>query len=189
MSEVKQTRITIKRLKVASFASEETLCYEATVLLDGLPIAQARNDGHGGMTFLKPIRGAEDKLKAAEAFAKALPPLITEHSDPQGHTHNLELPMSLEFLVDLLASHEHDDKRLRGIFRKDFTKKILFVADNQLLYLQRVKRNSCSDADLRRLHAQVRAKHGPETTILSDLGAEEAYALWKRFVLDKEKPS
>ena len=189
MSEVNQTRITIKRLKVASFASEETLCYEATVLFDGFPIAQARNDGHGGLTLLRVIRGAEDKLKAAEAFATALPPLISEHSDPQDPTHKLELPMSLDFLVDLLASREHEDNRLRAMFRKDFTKKILFVADNQLLYLQRVKRNLCSNTELRRLHAQVRAKHGPETTILSDLGVEEAYALWKRFVLDKEKPS
>ena len=97
--------------------------------------------------------------------------------------------MSLDFLVDLLADQEYEDKRVRALFRRDFAKKILFVTNNKLLYLRRVKRDSCSDADLRRLHAQVRAKHGPETTILSDLGVEEAYVLWKRFVLKEEGPS
>ena len=41
----KQNRITLKNLKVADFASEETLCFTATVVFDGSSIAQARNDG------------------------------------------------------------------------------------------------------------------------------------------------
>ena len=41
----KQDRITLKNLKVADFASEETMCFSATVVFDGTPIAEARNDG------------------------------------------------------------------------------------------------------------------------------------------------
>jgi hypothetical protein len=189
MSEVKQTRITIKRLKVASLASEETLCYEATVLLDGLPVAQARNDGQGGVTFMRAIKGTEGKLDAAEAFAKMLPPLITEDPDPRDPTGQLELPMSLDFLVDLLASYEHENKRLRALFRNDFTRKILFVVGNHLHYFKRVNRKSCTDTQIRRLHARIREKHGPKTTILSELPSEEAFVIWKRFVLDEGKAS
>ncbi|CAM5211279.1 hypothetical protein CDEF62S_04990 [Castellaniella defragrans] len=47
----KQDRITLKNLKVADFASEETLCFTATIVFDGIPIAEARNDGHGGSTL------------------------------------------------------------------------------------------------------------------------------------------
>src|SRR3546814_10803069 len=47
----KQDRITLKNLKVADFASEETMCFSATVVFDGTPLAEARTDGHGGSTF------------------------------------------------------------------------------------------------------------------------------------------
>ncbi len=39
---IKQDRIALKNLKVAQFASEETLCFTATVLFDGIAIVQAR---------------------------------------------------------------------------------------------------------------------------------------------------
>lgn len=189
MSEVKQTRISLIRLKVADFASQETLCFEATVLLDGIPIAQAQNEGHGGMTVLHAITGAEATLAAAETFAKGLPPLITEHPDPRDPTRKLELAMSLEFLVDLLANHKHENKRVQSLFRRDFTRKVLFVADNQLRYLKGVNPKKCTAAEIRRLHAQIRSRHGPETPILSELSEAEALALWKRLVLDQEKGS
>jgi hypothetical protein len=189
MSEVKQTRISLKRLKVADFASQETLCFEATVLLDGIPVAHAHNEGCGGMTHLRAIAGAEATLAAAETFAKGLPPLITEYPDPQDPTRKHALPMSLEFLVDLLASEEHENRRLRSLFRRDFTRQVLFVADNQLRYLKGVHRKRCTAADIRRLHEQIRRRHGPETLILSELSEADAFTLWKRLMLDKEKPS
>jgi hypothetical protein len=40
--------ITLKNLKHAEFASEETHCYSATVYLDGKRFCLASNDGHGG---------------------------------------------------------------------------------------------------------------------------------------------
>ena len=52
-----QDRITLNNLKVADFASEETLCFTATVMFDGRPIAEARNDGHGGSTFVRALQG------------------------------------------------------------------------------------------------------------------------------------
>ncbi|NPY62119.1 hypothetical protein DZ967_024995, partial [Pseudomonas aeruginosa] len=70
----KQDRITLKNLKVADFASEETLCFTATIVFDGIPIAEARNDGHGGSTFLHALNGKAALLAQAEAFAKGLPP-------------------------------------------------------------------------------------------------------------------
>ena len=38
---ITQDRITLKHLKVADFASEETLCFNATVLFDGVAIADS----------------------------------------------------------------------------------------------------------------------------------------------------
>ena len=66
---ITQDRITLKHLKVADFASEETLCFTATVLFDGVAIADARNDGHGGSTFIRALGGQAARLAEAEAFA------------------------------------------------------------------------------------------------------------------------
>ena len=41
-------KITVKNLKHAAFASEETHCFEATVYVDGVKFCKASNDGHGG---------------------------------------------------------------------------------------------------------------------------------------------
>ena len=68
---ITQDRITLKHLKVADFASEETLCFTATVLFDGVAIADARNDGHGGSTFIRALGGQAARLAEAEAFAMA----------------------------------------------------------------------------------------------------------------------
>src|SRR3546814_4119179 len=75
---IKQDRIALKNLKVAQFASEETLCFTATVLFDGVAIAQARNDGRGGATFLHALEGKAAQLSDAGQFAKGLPPVRFE---------------------------------------------------------------------------------------------------------------
>lgn len=43
-----EIKITLKNLKYAAFASEETSCFSATVYCDGKRLCTARNDGHGG---------------------------------------------------------------------------------------------------------------------------------------------
>lgn len=45
-----QTRIKLKGLKIYTGMSQETVCFNATVLFDGLSIGTADNDGHGGET-------------------------------------------------------------------------------------------------------------------------------------------
>ena len=63
-------KIQIKALKVSRFASEETLCFQAKVYLDGKLRAYAENDGHGGATFVHPTEGGRATLSA----------LIDEHA-------------------------------------------------------------------------------------------------------------
>jgi hypothetical protein len=41
-------KVTIKNLKYAAFASQETSCFEATIYVDGKRFCTARNEGHGG---------------------------------------------------------------------------------------------------------------------------------------------
>jgi len=53
-------KLEIKSLKVARFASEETLCFTARAYVDGKQFAHLNNDGHGGETEMH--CGADDAL-------------------------------------------------------------------------------------------------------------------------------
>lgn len=50
-------KITLQGLKYAQFASHETACFEATVLVDGKKFCHASNDGQGGPNFYEPLKG------------------------------------------------------------------------------------------------------------------------------------
>ena len=65
--------ITLKGLKIAQFASEETLCYEATVYVDGKAFCIASNQGHGGSDrydTLRPRGGFKSGEEAGAASRK-----------------------------------------------------------------------------------------------------------------------
>jgi hypothetical protein len=46
-------RLTLQSLKINKTLSEETVCFSAVVLLDGAPVADASNRGHGGGTLVR----------------------------------------------------------------------------------------------------------------------------------------
>ncbi len=103
------------------------MCFSATVVFDGTPIAEARNDGHGGSTFLRALSGKVALLAQAEAFAKGLPPaplhLGQEGEDPH------YIDMTLDFLVDELADAMHAERKVRAAFNRDIANKVLFIKD------------------------------------------------------------
>ncbi len=68
--------ITLKGLKVLERASDESLCFEATVLWRGRPVALATDDGKGGETNVQPLGGkANSVLDELEAWVAAnVPP-------------------------------------------------------------------------------------------------------------------
>jgi hypothetical protein len=44
-------RLELKNLKVHDDMSEETLCFSATLYVDGKKVATVKNEGHGGSNF------------------------------------------------------------------------------------------------------------------------------------------
>ncbi|MCG8277418.1 hypothetical protein [Stenotrophomonas sp. NLF4-10] len=174
-----QDRITLKNLKVADFASEETLCFSATVVFDGTPIAEARNDGHGGSTFIRALDGKAALLAQAEAFAKDLPPapLDLGHEDEAPHL----IDITLDFLVDELADAMHAERKVRAAFNRDIGSKVLFVKDGKLLFIKGIKLKAI--ADRKAYFASLRARQTQPIIILAELAPDEAFALWKQHVL------
>jgi hypothetical protein len=177
-----QDRITLKNLKVADFASEETLCFTATVVFDGTPIAEARNDGHGGSTFLRALEGQAASLTQAEAFATSLPPASLEREGEKPYL----IDITLDFLVDQLADAMHAERKLRTAFNRDIGNKVLFIKDGKLLFLKGIKLKAIADRNA--YFAALRARQAQPIVILAELPPEQAFDLWKQHVLD-DKPN
>ncbi|MFP9230717.1 hypothetical protein [Pectobacterium cacticida] len=178
----KQDRITLKNLKVADFASEETLCFTATVVFDGTPVAEARNDGHGASTSLYSLNGKAALLAQAEAFAKSLPPAPIDLGQKGEDTRFIDI--TLDFLVDELANAMHAERKLRIAFNRDLANKVLFVKDGKLLFIKGIKLKAIGDrADY---FAKLRARQDKPIVILAELPADKAFELWKQHVLGDE---
>ncbi len=62
-------KIELKNIKHAAFASEETYCFSASVLIDGVKEGEVSNDGHGGSHRWHPWALAAK----VEKHAKTLP--------------------------------------------------------------------------------------------------------------------
>jgi hypothetical protein len=101
----------LKSLKIAEFASEETLCYEAIIVENGKPVFRGRNDGHGGSDFYEPLvyspegrKMMEEALARLEAYAKALPPI---------ESHGIVLDHDAESLIGSLAESARMLKKMK----------------------------------------------------------------------------
>jgi hypothetical protein len=165
-----QTRITISGLKVAEFASQETLCMTGTILFDGVRIATFENDGHGGATFPRALEGKRGALAEAEAFAATLPPIRYEAAD-------VTIPMTLDMLVDELANEQHEEKRVRAAFKRA-QKAVSFVKDGSLYSLKGQKLPATPEQ--RDLLAVSLRKRYPDAVPLWTLPENQAYAEFKR---------
>ncbi|MFJ5483771.1 hypothetical protein [Pectobacterium actinidiae] len=181
---IQQHRVTLKNLKAADFASEETLCFTATVVFDGVAIAEASNDGHGGMTFIHAHEGKAAQLAEAEQFAKSLPPDTLEGGISGEDDEPLVIDVSLDYLVDQLAEAIHADRKLRTAYSRDANSKVLFIKNGKLLFLKGVKLKAITDRTA--YFAALRARQQQPIVILAELPPEEAFALWKQHVLGSE---
>lgn len=61
--------VELKNVKTSKFASEETICFEASVYVDGVKVGVVSNDGRGGCNMWSPW-SAEAQVKA---IALAMP--------------------------------------------------------------------------------------------------------------------
>ena len=65
--------LTLKNIKHAEFASQETHCFEATIYLHGKPAIKVENDGRGGADnhYGRKGQSAEDFRESRDAVGKA----------------------------------------------------------------------------------------------------------------------
>lgn len=124
-------KITVKNLKIMEELSEETLCFSATVYVDGKRAFRAKNGGHGGCNMYLPIEPyAESRqiLARAEKYAKSLPGFYSEKYPELG-----EIPMDLDIVLDDAINSYQQDKAMRSHMRNSWVAMGSDIGDGQML--------------------------------------------------------
>lgn len=159
-----QTRITLKGIKHAEFASEETYCYSATVYFDGKRVGTVRNHGHGGADYETVTD--RDGWRKMQEFIKTLP---DEKVSGAGIAIPFTLKPSLEGICHGLVTQylvERDAKRLtRG--------KVAFYMPPWDGRYRSVSTRKHTEQAIR----SVIAKDYPNAVIINDLSTDKVVAL------------
>jgi hypothetical protein len=110
--------IKLKSVKIAHFASEETLCFRATLYIEGVKRGEVSNDGCGGAHRFSDF----DAQQLLDEMGSELPP---EPSNllPDG------LAWNAERLIDAVL-HDH---LIEAELKKKLTRKCVFVKDHKLM--------------------------------------------------------
>lgn len=108
-------KIEIRNVKHAKFASQETECFEATVLINGKVEGHVSNEGHGGNNRYHPFE-LETKL---DEHAKTLPQCETQYGP-------------LEMSADLIIGELFTNWLLEKDLKKTLKTRVLFVREGKL---------------------------------------------------------
>ena len=101
-------KLEVKNVQVAKFASQETLCYQATVYIDGKPKFTAENQGQGGPSLFHQTKdGTREDIAAAEAYCSSLP------NDPSEFFEE-GCPIDLDYAVTTLVTRSQEVRWLKG---------------------------------------------------------------------------
>jgi hypothetical protein len=165
--------IELKKLKVHEDVSEETLCYSAVIVVDGVAAIRATNSGLGADDSYYPLfatkQGREDydvAMAKIETYVKTMPMKVCSLF-PEGLAYDMDL------LVGDLIEAEEQKKDFKRFVKSLSTK--VFLLDGGKLY-------SIKGVFTASLHAKLNAKY-PGSTTLNSLSADVAWELAKPFVI------
>jgi len=119
-------RITLKGIKHAAFASEETHCFQATVYFDNKKVGTVSNEGRGGCDYEYPTdNNGWDKM---ESYIDTLPPIMTDYRLPNADGEPFTYKESLEGICcDLL-----NDWLIEKDVKRTLKNSLAFVIDGDL---------------------------------------------------------
>ena len=123
-------KLELKNIKHTQWASEETHCYQASLYVDGKPVAIVSNDGHGGCDrdydhpkFKGDYRAT---MKAVHDYFKTLPNTDACDLFPDGMAQELEFWCSDQ--VNEFLNKKHIMSNVKRIL-----KKVSFMQDGKLM--------------------------------------------------------
>jgi len=159
-------KIELKNFKHAAFASEETLCFTASVYVDGKRLFEASNSGKGEANHLEPVNGSDwDDIRRVQDWVAKQPKIKLDN--------NLETSVDLDFYISHLGYREVGRRHLKSLFRKHI---VIFDPNDAPGNLKQI---SCSQkpdiTDNRRIQLE---QTYPGCLIMNDLDIERALDLY-----------
>jgi hypothetical protein len=112
--------ITLKSYKTVKWMSEETICFTATVCIDGKAVCTASNEGHGGSTSTFWVSAS------AESNAE----LLAQSAKPSDYGWDFATSLKFVDLVDILVHKVDEAKEADKVVKKvvkDMADKVVFV--------------------------------------------------------------
>jgi len=114
--------IELKKLKHYTALSDETNAFSAELYVDGVKIAECRNDGRGGNTSISAFPGMSRTIDLAEKWCDKLPGIPAEFGDKK------DIPMDLELYVDEIVGKDLEAKEIkRGIAQLERNAKKMWI--------------------------------------------------------------
>ncbi len=166
-------KVEIKNVKTCEFASEETLCFEAKLYIDGQSRIIVSNQGHGGSNNYGPSKRSistkdfHKDMKKLDDYCKTLPKIEWTLNGEK-----LELDSDLDTLVSTLLERYEITKELK----KDLKRRICLVKDNKFYTVP----NTTKKPPTERMIEVAKTTPALEGyTILNALSFDEAYSLYK----------
>ncbi len=157
--------IALSGIKTVAFASEETHCYEATLIVDGEKWGTVSNDGHGGPDQFHGIGGRN--LGDIAALDKRIAATY-----PADESYGMTISASLEILCcDLVNAH------LQRADFKRVLRKPCYINDKGELMQFKLPKGVRLDEAL----PQIRAKR-PDLALLNDMPEADAFAALKAVI-------
>ncbi len=158
-------KIELRNVKYAAFASEETACFYATVMIDGKAAGTVSNDGHGGPDMHYPF-SLEERLNE---HAKTLPPYVA-----YGET----FEHSAETVIAALL----DEYLLKRDYKRAIGSRLLYVGNDGKLY---ESKRRVPKAQLAALIEKAKARNDVKH-VLNALPEDEGFALFKALTKKEE---
>ncbi len=162
--------VQLRNVKYAEFASEETLCFEASVCIDGHREGTASNDGRGGATMIwPPSLGAR-----LNAYAATLPPFRMPHDHPDKPGMPWDMPRDADMLLaDLLQQW-----LVRRDLKRALAKRVVFVTGDGSVRETRTLTPAALQAQL----ARADRHRAFSERILNEMNFEDALVLFRAYV-------
>ena len=168
-------KLQLKAIKHTEWASEETHCYQASLYIDGKPVAIVSNDGHGGCDrdydhpkFKGDYRAT---MKAVHEYFKSLPNTDACNLFPDGMAQQLEY-WCADQVNEFLSSRELKRKfKSHVLVQLKYKEGIFQIANNSNM--------ATRHPTVTKGEWIIDKQAGETRRILNDMPFDEALAIWK----------
>ncbi len=165
-------KLELKNIKHASFASEETHCFEAVLYVDGKPFATIGNDGHGGCDHVHPYKlthrdsaerkAWQDNMDKIDVYFASLPKSKLD----LGNGQTADIEQSLE----IWASEQVNEFLAKRDFKRAIKSKVLAQFKDGIYQWKKAP-------DLAKQIALIKQKYAAEKVVILKLDEATAFRI------------